>query len=268
MKIDAGRLERDGDSIYYESTGDPANPEAVVLCHGAGGNHAIWYEQVPVLAERYRVITWDHRGFGMSTDREEKSSPAVGIGDLAALMDHLSVPSAHLVGQSMGGWTVLGLALAQPGRAKSLVLADSLGGCPIKGWLERVPGPRPDWGTELGRHAAVGPKIHAENPTRVYLYQLIGGFGRGTGGGIPPSVMKSLADAVHSREALAALSCPILTVVGADDAIFPPEWMAEATAMLPGARLVEIPGAGHSPYFEAPELWNRAVGEFLASVTG
>ena len=264
ISIVPGRLDRGGDSLYFECTGDAENPDVVVLCHGAGGNHAVWFEQVPELATRYRVVTWDHRGFGMSTDHGGISAPAVAIADLTALLDHLGIEQAHLVGQSMGGWTVLGFALAHPERVRSLVLADSLGGCPIPGWIDRVaPAGRPDWGATLGNHPAVGPRIHAEDPTRVYLYQLLGGFGRGTGGGIPPSVMRGLGSTVYDHDALATMTCPILCVVGSDDAIFPPAWMHEAAAMLPGARLVEIPGAGHSPYFEAPEAWNAAVFAFL-----
>jgi 2-succinyl-6-hydroxy-2,4-cyclohexadiene-1-carboxylate synthase len=263
--IESGRLERDGDSLYFEITGAAANP-VVVLCHGAGGNHAIWFEQVPVLAQRYCVVTWDHRGFGMSTDHAQQSSPDVAVADLRALLDHLGIDAAHLVGQSMGGWTALGFALAHPERARSLVLADSLGGCPVPGWLERAPAARPDWGTHLGRHAAIGPRLHRDDPTRVYLYQLIGGFGRGTGAGIPPSVARGLGQAVHEPAALAALACPVLCIVGADDAIFPPGWVRQAAAMLGGAPVVEIPGAGHSPYFEDPVAWNAAVLSFLAGV--
>ena len=268
IPIVPGTLDRDGESLYYECAGEANNPDVVVLCHGAGGNHAVWFEQVPELALRYRVVTWDHRGFGMSTDRAGLSAPAVATGDLAALLDHLGIESAHLVGQSMGGWTVLGLALAQPNRVRSLVLADSLGGCPVSGWIDRtlVAG-RPDSGPMLGIHPAIGPRLHAEDPTRVYLYQLLGGFGRGTGGGIAPSVMRGLTETMHERAALARLACPILCVVGSDDAIFPPAWVHAAAAMLPGALVVEIAGAGHSPYFESPAAWNTAVATFLAAAS-
>jgi len=69
-----GCLSLDGDEVYYETTG-PAGAPVVVLGHGAGGNHAIWFQQVPVLAADYRVVTWDQRGFGNSTNRHGLANP-------------------------------------------------------------------------------------------------------------------------------------------------------------------------------------------------
>ena len=68
---------------------------------------------------------------------------------------------------------------------------------------------------------------------------------------------------VRPPDALAALRVPTLFVVGSDDALFPPVVIREAAAQVPGARVVEIADAGHSPYFEQPEDWNRAVLGFL-----
>src|SRR3954467_9921416 len=113
-----GCLSLDGDEGYYESTG-PAGAPVVVLGHGAGGNHAIWFQQVPVFARDYRVVTWDQRGFGLSTNRNELANPIVATGDLLAILDHLEVERAHVVGQSMGGWAALGLALAHRERVRS-----------------------------------------------------------------------------------------------------------------------------------------------------
>ena len=122
---ETGFLERDGERIYWESLG--AGPP-LVLCHGMGGNHAVWFQQVAFFARDRRVVVWDHRGFGRSTDRAGRSGPEVAVADLRALFDHLALKRVDLVGQSMGGWTALGLALESPARIRSLVLADSLGG--------------------------------------------------------------------------------------------------------------------------------------------
>ena len=126
-------VERDGEEIYYECHGSPDAP-VVVLGHGAGGNHGIWFQQVPAFSRDYRVVTWDQRGFGLSTNRHQLANPRVAARDLLAILDHLEVERAHVVGQSMGGWAALGLALAHGPRVRSLVLADTLGGIPIEGW--------------------------------------------------------------------------------------------------------------------------------------
>jgi pimeloyl-ACP methyl ester carboxylesterase len=59
-----GFIESGTEHIYFESWGDA--DETVVLGHGLGGSHAVWYQQVPLLVQRYRVITWDQRGFDRS----------------------------------------------------------------------------------------------------------------------------------------------------------------------------------------------------------
>jgi 3-oxoadipate enol-lactonase len=69
-----GFIESDSEQIYFESWGDGA--ETVVLAHGLGGSHAVWYQQVPFLAQQYRVVTWDQRGFGRSTSNSRNIGPA------------------------------------------------------------------------------------------------------------------------------------------------------------------------------------------------
>jgi 2-succinyl-6-hydroxy-2,4-cyclohexadiene-1-carboxylate synthase len=265
IPIIGGTLDHDGESLYWELAGEEGLP-VLALCHGAGGNHGSWFQQVPRFADRYRVLTWDHRGFGMSTDRAERSAPDVAVTDLAALLDHIGAADAHLVGQSMGGWTVLGFTLRFPERVRSLVLADSLAGCPVAGWLERTAARAADGGVVLGRHVAVGPHLRDTDPTKVYLYQQLSGMGRSFGAFIPKSVGRGLSETVHPPEELAKVRCPVLCIVGADDAIFTPEWVHQAAALLPGATVEVIDRAGHSPYFEQPEAWNDVVDTFLTSV--
>src|SRR5436853_5895749 len=136
-------LSRDGNDVYFETVGIPAAP-VVVLGHGAGGNHGIWYQQVPVFARDYYVVTWDQRGFGLSTNRNGLANPRTATGDLLAILDHLGVERAHAVGQSLGGWAAMGLAVAHGDRVQSLVLADTLGGIPVQGWRKPRPTPSRD----------------------------------------------------------------------------------------------------------------------------
>jgi pimeloyl-ACP methyl ester carboxylesterase len=82
MRRSNGFSESDGERIYYESVGE--REPALVLCHGAGGNHAVWYQQVPVFARHRRVISWDQRGFGRSSARGGPTSPAAALRDLGA----------------------------------------------------------------------------------------------------------------------------------------------------------------------------------------
>src|SRR5438067_3086537 len=104
-----------GCRIYYETYGPRAGTApAIVFAHGAGGNHLSWWQQVPHFMDRYTCVAFDHRGYGRSVDSADRPGGARYVDDLRALLDHLELQSATLVAQSMGGWTCLGLALAQP----------------------------------------------------------------------------------------------------------------------------------------------------------
>jgi pimeloyl-ACP methyl ester carboxylesterase len=262
MRRDTGHLERDGERIYYETIGDGP---PLVLTHGAGGNHAVWFEQVPHFAKSRRVVLWDQRGFGRSTARGGPNTPQRAAGDLAALLDQLAIPRADLVGQSMGGWAVLGLALAQPQRVRSLVLADTPGGIDTPELRASFANLGKGGGfatAELGRHPAVAPDFFDRHPARAVLYQQLGGFGEPKLADVLPSLVATR----HDAAALEALACPVLLVVGEVDGLFPPGAIAASAKQLPAAcraRVVAIPRAGHSPYFEEPAAWNRAVSEFL-----
>jgi pimeloyl-ACP methyl ester carboxylesterase len=256
-----GFANSDGERIYYESVGD--GEPTLVLCHGAGGNHAVWYQQVPVFARHRRVITWDHRGFGRSTARGGPTRPELAVHDLGAVLATAGVAgSIDLVGQSMGGWTALGFALAEPARVRRLVLADTPGGIvtPELAAALRSLGPSPlNAEAVLGRHPALGASLVARDPARAYLYQMLGAFGEPE----LPKIGAALFGTVVADPALAALANRVLFVVGAEDALFPPAAIRASAAKIPGARVVEIPDAGHSPYFEQPDAWNRAVAAFL-----
>jgi 2-succinyl-6-hydroxy-2,4-cyclohexadiene-1-carboxylate synthase len=253
-----GCLSRDGDEVYFEVVGDPEAP-VVVLGHGAGGNHAIWFQQVPVFEREYRVITWDQRGFGNSTNRNGLANPRTATSDLLAILDHLEVERAHVVGQSMGGWAALGLAIAHRARVQSLVLADTLGGIAIDGWWKAAAAIAPRVGPF--NHPALANDFCLRNPERAHLYLQIGGLRRDPLSDQSPMLL-AMADVSYSDEQLAALEIPTLFVVGTEDEIFPPASIAEAASRVPGARVEEIEGAGHSPYFEQPGLWNALVEGF------
>jgi 2-succinyl-6-hydroxy-2,4-cyclohexadiene-1-carboxylate synthase len=257
-------VEVDGERLYCESVGEG---EPLVLCHGAGGNHAVWYQQVPVFARTRRVVTWDHRGFGRSTDSGGESGPDLAVRDLAAILDHLRVDRTDLVGQSMGGWTALGYALEHPERVRSLTLTDTLGGITspaIRRGFEELStrlAERPTDANGLGHHPALDDSLAERDPARAYLYQMLGGFGEPDLARIAPRLFAT----TRSRDALSTLGIPVLFIVGDRDPLFPPQLVREAATQLPDARLVEIPGCGHSPYFEAPEPWNAVLEQFLSS---
>ena len=82
---------------------------------------------------------------------------------------------------------------------------------------------------------------------------------------LTPEVREKIAgrDNPVTQEVLAGLSVPTLIITSENDVVFPPAAIREVAALIPDAELVELSEAGHSPYFETPEAFNRTVGEFL-----
>jgi 3-oxoadipate enol-lactonase len=267
--LQPGSTENDGESIYWElaAAGEDDDRPVVVLSHGAGGSHAIWYQQIPALGQHYRVLTWDSRGFGSSSNRNQALSAPAAASDLAAVLDQLEIHTAHFVGQSLGGWHTSAFAQLEPQRILSLVYADTIGGL----WTPALhaayadlirdrpfarPGPQP-----MGSHPALWAGTAARNPAHAFLYEALGSFHQ------PP--MDKIGATIEwsvGHEAIDALDVPVLFIAGEHDSLFPPASLAESCGLLANSRYVQIDDAGHSPYFEQPEVWNEIVTTFLNQV--
>src|SRR3984957_15484717 len=111
-------LPRPGARLAYQVTGDGP---AVVLVHGFGLDLRMWDPQVEPLAARFRVVRYDCRGFG-APGPFDCAVPYTHAGDLLALLDHLAIRDAVLVGLSFGGRVVLQTALAAPARVRGVAL--------------------------------------------------------------------------------------------------------------------------------------------------
>lgn len=105
--------------FYYDLSGDG---EPVVLVHAGICDSRMWDEQVPALAERFRVYRYDMRGYGRSPLTDVAYAHTE---DLQALLNHWQVDAAHLVGASKGGTVALDFTLAVPQRVRSLVMVGS-----------------------------------------------------------------------------------------------------------------------------------------------
>jgi pimeloyl-ACP methyl ester carboxylesterase len=259
-----GFIDSDTERIYFECWGDA--DDTVILGHGMGGSHAVWYQQVAFLASRYRVVTWDQRGFGRSTRITGDIGPVPSVGDMARLLDHLDIDQGHIVGQSMGGWSALGFAIDHPDRVISLILADTTAGIftpRIRQTLgdygrAMAAGPPPDQ-LPLGRHPAIGSQLLDEDPAHSFLYTQLGSLTE------PPSPMAIIALLMttdHTNRA-ADVTAPTLFVVGEHDPIFPPSLVESAAGFIDGSEVAVVENTGHSPYFERPTRWNDIVAGFL-----
>ncbi len=274
LELLAGTLSRDGEEIYWELVrdGEAGNADqrpVVVLSHGAGGSHAVWYQQVPQIGEKYRVVTWDSRGFGNSTNNTGHLAPDNAARDLAAVLDELEISSAHLVGQSMGGWHVSAFLTLFNERVRSVTYADTVGGLWTDDLRKAYEEFRADGGLQgtrelplVGGHLALWTAATDRDVAHAFLYQALGSFHS------PPldRLGEVLEFTIHHSD-FDDLDIPVLFIGGEYDQIFPASMLRDSANRIRGAQFVQIPDSGHSPYFEQPAAWNVALLEFLAAVS-
>lgn len=242
-------------TIYYETLG---SGPAVVFAHGRGGNAASWWRQVPVFAKKYQAIAFDHRCFGRSTCAREDFDRAQFDKDLLAILDAEGIEKTAIVCQSMGGWTGLAMALNYPERVTCLILSNTPGGADFplaREYLAKSSQIFAERG--LGR-APLADNYHKRNPEGAYLYAQIGGLNINL-----PNFQPDGRNGV-SPERMKALKAPTLFITSAHDEIFPPKVIREIHEGTPGSEFIELPVAGHSPYFEIPDVFNETVSAFLA----
>ena len=266
-----GTLERAGCRIHYEVAG---TGPAIVFCHGLGGNHMSWFEQVAHFAPRNTCVTFAHRGFAPSSPIAVGPDPADYAGDLAALVAHLALTDVRVVAQSMGGWTAIEYALTQPGALKALVLAGTTGTVdPLKiaepeharlaAWAAKDAARVPQL-FAAGIHPAAGERMAREQPALHLLYRHIDD----QNAALDKEALRLKLGAARTRppEDLRKVACPILFISGDEDVVMPP-FAADAIArVVPGAKVAHIADAGHSTYFERPARFNKIVAEFLAAL--
>ena len=246
--------------LYYESHGDESAP-AIIFAHGRGGNHLSWWQQVAAFSGGFRCITFDHRGWGASAAEHDSPLRENFIDDLTALLDYLKIDKVFLVAQSMGGFSCLGFALAHPERTLGLVLGDTTGGVATEGTLAALKNTNPAPG---GPARSLSASFIRENPALTFLYQQIQGLNPPRGeDGVISGFRREDGPQV---EAFAHWTIPTLLIVGKEDAIFPPEVIAEVQKVIPGSSMEVVPGAAHSAHFEQADVFNTLLSELFAGV--
>lgn len=244
-----------GIQLYYEVEGEGST---VVFCHGAGGNHMSWWQQVPEFARSSRCIAFDHRGYGESWNQPGGPGAEAFADDLAGLLDHLGIQRAFLVGQSMGGRTVLNFAKRFPQRVHAMVMAATIANLRTPE-LDRLRKEAALRRSKDRLRAALSERVWRERPHVAYLFKLI----RSRNPERPPRFLWRDNVPGTTAEEVARLEVPALFIVGEEDEIAPPSLVEAACRLFPNARLVRVPEAAHSVYFERPAVFNQAVLEFF-----
>jgi 3-oxoadipate enol-lactonase len=246
--------------LAYESHGAG---RAVVLIHPFPFDGRMWRGTAEALAGVCRVLLPDLRGFGGSELGSPDPSLADMADDVAALLDHLGIARATVGGMSMGGYVALAFAARHRARLDGLILADTRAAADSaqaaagrSGALALVEG--------QGVAALVDqqlPALLSNSPTEA-VRQQVRELGRQSPAGVMAAI-RALRDRPDRRPELAALACPTLVIVGSEDKLSPPTEAATMAQSIRGARLVEIPGAGHLSHLERPAEVVAALASFL-----
>ena len=257
-------VSADGLDLWVEQEGE--GPD-VLFISGLADEGACWVDQVAGLRDRYRLTTFDNRGVGRSATPEGPYAIADFARDTIALMDALGLEQPHVVGSSMGGAIAQELALAQPERVRSLVLNGTW--CRGDRFLHEV---FRNW-MWTARHAdSVRDFLVAVNlwcfAPRIWNEGTMDGWLDAAEQSPYPQSVEAFcwsAEALlghDTADRLAAISVPTLVTVGDLDLVLPPRFSEAIVERIPGARLLVVPNAGHQPFQELPEEYNRTLRGF------
>ena len=245
----------DGAALFHEEHGDAA-ADAVVLLEGMGGDIPGWRRNIPHLARELRVVAYDFRGNGNSSEPTEPVTMATFVEDTIALLDELSLGRAHVYGQSFGGMVAQELALAHPRRVHTLVLAAThCGGAHV------VPAARSAVPKGEPWRVLYAPGFAEAHPEHVAEDLRIGGEQprHASGGRRQWEAMQSF----DSYDRLPLIAAPTLVLHGAEDRLVAPANAEVLAARIPNAELVLLEGAGHLYHSEQADAADAAVLDFV-----
>jgi pimeloyl-ACP methyl ester carboxylesterase len=252
-----------GARLYYEVRG---RGEPVVLIHGGQLDSRMWDDQFELFAKQFRVLRYDVRGYGGSPRGDRPYSDAE---DLAALLDYVTMPKAHLVGLSLGGRIALDFALLRPQRVASLTLSGpGLAGFDTtfteedKRMFEIIMAARdegPDKATELWlKNPYMAPAMeHARLVPRLRL------LSRENAHNWLANPFLQRSPLPRAAKQLADVKAPTLLLIGGRDTNQSRDIVDSLAKGIAGAKKVDFPKAGHMLNMEEPEAFNRAVLDFL-----
>jgi 3-oxoadipate enol-lactonase len=261
--------EVNGTRIYYEDTGPGSTGETIAFSHGLLWSTELFAPQIAALRSRYRCIAWDHRGQGQSAaDRRHCIGIELVTQDAIALLEHVGAGPVHLAGLSMGGFVAMRIAARRPELVRSLIL------------LETSADPEPEANAPRYRmlanvSRAIGMSLIAKRVLPIMLGKtVLGDPSRRADVARFSKIMTArrdiwratngVIDRAGCADELSRIRARTLVIVGDEDVATVPAKAERIAAGIAGAKLVRIPGAGHSSSVEQPERVTAALQEFLA----
>jgi len=254
-----------GINIHHDVHGDGP---PIVFVHGLGATSNVWHGQRTTFSKNYRVITYDRSGSGRSQRGPESYSIDFWTDELAGLLDHLAVPSAVVVGHSLGSMVAQRFAGTHPDRTRALILAGGeavLGPEEKKAMTERartIEAHGLDAVADAWLTTALSPATREANPALA---------------GLAREMFLTNDAKTYALHCLALrdgdvrsdhrnIACPTLLTVGDQDLVTPLSWQRQIAAGIANSQIRIIPNTAHMTMLETPSVFNSAVMDFLANL--
>lgn len=257
-------VEVNGITLAYREIG---SGYPLLMINGFTSTMDTWNPpMLATLAAHFRVIIFDNRGTGYSSTSDEPFSITLFAGDTCALVEALRISRAHVLGHSMGASVAQELVLAKPELVDRLILvAGTFGGDKAVRMLQ-----------ETWERLADKSGSPADLANRMFSLLFPGDwFATHDPWQYCPEVHETTSVECASRQAeaftgwpgsynrLPGIRCPVLVITGTEDVIIPANNSVLLAGRIPGARCVQIPGAGHGLQYQYPEVLGREIISFL-----
>lgn len=258
--LQEGHVELPGVRLHYVDSGGNGVP--VIFLHAGTGSTRAWEHQIPAfITAGFRFIAYDRRGWGESVIDPAGPQPGNSADDLLGLADHLGLDRFHLVGFAAGGSVAWDAVLAYPERVRSLVIANNAGRLDEPDYRNFVSSLRPRQFGELPpEFRELGPSYRAANPEGTRRWLALELESRSRGAQIELQPLKNRL----TFKLLEQVKTPVLLMAGGADLTAPAPLLHYFTEHVRHAETLVVPDTGHSIYWEQPEIFNKAVIDFIS----
>jgi pimeloyl-ACP methyl ester carboxylesterase len=252
--------------LYYELHG--SGDETIVLNNGVIASTATWAYQLPAFTPHFRVLLYDMRGQGQSqkwVEGDAEYTWRTHADDLAALMDALEIPKAHIGGISYGGELTLHFALHYPERCQSLIVADAVSHVEaylravIEAWILAL---------QYDDHETFYRSTWFWNFSEAFFAEkydfLLSRIDVAKGLHLPSVIQLCRCfNTLDVTQRLGEIQHPTCVIVGEKDILKPIHYSQTIARAIPNAELHILPGAGHASFWESAAEFNSAILGFL-----
>lgn len=252
--------------VLHHKVRGPADKPAIVFSNSLGTDFRIWDDVAARLADDYRLTFYDKRGHGLSEATPAPYSMDDHIDDLAALMDHVKVEDAVIVGLSVGGVIAQGLAAKRPDLVRALVLSDT---------AQKI-GTDDIWNTRIEAVTTKGIASIADSIMQRWFSAAYRDPANPDFVGYTAMLTRTTVDgyagtcaALRDRdmtETTRKLKLPALCIVGEHDGSTPPDLVKSLADLIDGSRYEIIRNAGHLPCIEKPDEVADLIASFLKQI--